>query len=74
MPADKQQALLQSIIEEVRRHEHSTEKMQQAINYVNQLGFTPRVLELAREVEVAHPDCDWDYVQTIDEAIELIEG
>lgn len=73
MNDNKAQRTLLNLIEEVRRYEHAPLALKEAINIVHERGFTPRVLRLVREVELANPDCDWDYVQTIDEALQLID-
>jgi hypothetical protein len=73
MTQDKPHTLLLAVLEELNIHKHDPQKMQQSIEYIKELGFTPRVLRLVREAEVSYPDCNWDYVQTIDEALDLID-
>jgi len=68
------QGVLQMIVQLTKSYGDCQNKLQGAINIMAEKGLTLEKLKDFRATEVESPYTDWDYVQTLDDAINLVDN
>lgn len=66
--------VLQMIMQLAQSYGNCQNKLQGAVAIMAEKGFTLEKLQDFRSAEVESPYTDWEYVQTLNEAISLVEN